>query len=109
MDGKPTDDGDDDADQVDAGRGAELSFFVDLDSVLAFIHDICRDDWEVPFQNRFEWLVATLGKYQEQPTLLNPHLCEMLTPLTERMIDIATTSTLDTSRTSVIEVGVYHI
>lgn len=108
MDGKLTDDRDDDTDQV-AGHGTELSFFVDLDSVLAFIRDICEDDWELPFQNRFEWVVATLGKYQEQPTLLNPHLCEMLTPLTDRMIVIATTSTLDTSRTSTVEVGIFLI
>ena len=105
MDSKPSNDGDDDTDQVDAGRGAELSFFVELDSVLAFICDVCRDDWELPFQSRFEWLVATLGKYQEQPTLLNPHLCEMLTPLTEKMIDIATASTSNTSRASGNEVG----
>ena len=102
MESKPTDNDT----EVDAGHGAELSFFVYLDVVLAFIRDICSDSWEHPFQSRFELLVATLGKYQEQPTLLNPHLYEMLTPLTERMIDIATTSTLNTSRTSAIKVGV---
>ena len=108
MDGKITDDRDDDTDQV-AGHGTELSFFVDLDTVLAFIRDICYDDWELPFQDRYEWVVATLGKYQEQPTLLDPHLCEMLAPLMDRMIVIATNSTLDTSRTSTIEVGFFFI
>ena len=87
----------------DGGFGVELSFFVDREAVVAFIKEICSANWEVSFQ-RFEWLVATLSKYQEQPTLLNPHLSEMLTPMTEIMISIATTVANDTTRVSLLEV-----
>ena len=88
----------------DPGFGAELSFFVDRDAIVAFIHEICSESWEISFKDKFEWSVATLSKYQEQPTILNPHLSEMLTPMTERMITIATSVALDTNRTSLFEV-----
>jgi hypothetical protein len=88
----------------DPGFGAELSFFVDRDAFVAFISEICSENWEGAFKDKFEWSVATLSKYQEQPTLLNPHLSEMLTPMTERMITIATSVALDTNRTSLFEV-----
>lgn len=88
----------------DPGFGAELSFFVDRDAIVAFINEICSENWEGVFKDKFEWSVATLSKYQEQPTLLNPHLSEMLTPMTERMITIATSVALDTNRASLFEV-----
>jgi hypothetical protein len=88
----------------DPGFGAELSFFVDRDAFVAFINEICSENWEGVFKDKFEWSVATLSKYQEQPTLLNPHLSEMLTPMTERMITIATSVAIDTNRTSLFEV-----
>ena len=92
-----------DIDLTDGGFGVELSFFVDRDAVVIFIKEICSDKWELAFQ-RFEWLVATLSKYQEQPTLLNPHLSEMLTPMTEIMISIATTVANDETRVSLLQV-----
>lgn len=95
--------GEEDIDLTDGGFGVELSFFVDRDAVVTFIKEICSDKWELAFQ-RFEWLVATLSKYQEQPTLLNPHLSEMLTPMTEIMITIATAVANDTTRVSLLQV-----
>ena len=95
--------GEEDIDLTDGGFGVELSFFVDRDAVVTFIKEICSDKWELAFQ-RFEWLVATLSKYQEQPTLLNPHLSEMLTPMTEIMISIATTVANDETRVSLLQV-----
>ena len=95
--------GEEDIDLTDGGFGVELSFFVDRDAVVTFIKEICSDKWELAFQ-RFEWLVATLSKYQEQPTLLNPHLSEMLTPMTEIMISIATTVANDKTRVSLLQV-----
>ena len=92
-------------DQNDGGFGAELSFFIDREAVVAAIKDICSENWKVAFDQKFEWLVATLNKYQEQPTLLNPHLTEMLTPMTEIMITIATSVANDTTRTSLLQVS----
>ena len=48
-------------------------------------------------------LDATLSKYQEQPTLLNQHLREVLTPLTDIMISITTAVVNDTTRVSLLE------
>ena len=91
-------------DPVDDGCGAELSFFVDRDYVVDFILKVCGENWEAEFTEKFELVVAALGKYQEQPTLLNPHLSEMLTPMTEKMIVIATSVAADVSDTSIIKV-----
>ena len=79
--------------------------FLYSESVVAAIKDICSENWKVAFDQKFEWLVATLNKYQEQPTLLNPHLTEMLTPMTEIMITIATSVANDKTRTSLLQVS----
>ena len=91
---------DEEEDPTETGFGIELSFFVDREAVVAVIHEICGEKWKATFDQKFEWLVATLGKYQEQPTLLNPHLSEMLTPMTESMIKIATDVAADRSLAS---------
>jgi hypothetical protein len=96
--------GEEDQDQGDGAFGVELSFFVDREAVVAAIKEICSANWLTAFTEKFEWLVATLSKYQEQPTLLNPHLSEMLTPMTERMITISTAVALDKTRTSLFQV-----
>ena len=86
----------------DGGFGVELSFFVDREAVVAFVKEIYSVNWKVSF-HRFEWLVATLSKYQEQPTLLGQHLSEVLTPLTDIMISITTAVVNDTTRVSLLE------
>ena len=91
-------------DPVDDGCGAELSFFVDRDYVLEFIRKVCGESWEVEFTEKLDLITAALGKYQEQPTLLNPHLSEMLTPMTEKMITIATSVAADVSNSLVLKV-----
>ena len=96
--------GEEGTDPVDDGYGAELSFFVDRDFVVEFILKVCSESWEVAFTEKFDLVVAALGKYQEQPTLLNPHLSEMLTPMTEKMITIATSVAADVSNSLVLKV-----
>ena len=87
----------------DGGFGVELSFFVDREAVVAFVKEIYSVNWKVSF-HRFEWLVATSSKYQEQPTLLGQHLSEVLTPLTDIMISITTAVVNDTTHVSLLEV-----
>jgi hypothetical protein len=96
--------GEEGIDPADDGYGAELSFFVDRDIVVGFIHKVCCDSWEVEFTEKFDLIVAALGKYQEQPTLLNPHLSEMLTPMTEKMIVIASSVAADVSDPLILKV-----
>lgn len=83
----------------------ELSFFVDSKAVVEVIIEMCSDNWLLPFTQKFEWLSATLSKYQEQPILLNPHLTEMLTPITERMMKIATSAAKDKIESSSFQVS----
>jgi hypothetical protein len=81
----------------------ELSFFVDREAVVVVIKEICSDDWSSAFTKKFDWLSTSLSKYQEQPTLLSPHLSEMLTPITDRMLQISTAVALDSNRTSLFQ------
>jgi hypothetical protein len=77
------------------GEGAEsekeLTFFADRRAVVSCIEELSSDDssWKNAFESRFDWLSLTLCKYQEQPTLLNPHLHEMIEPITIRLLDLA--------------------
>ena len=96
--------GEEGTDPVDDGYGAELSFFVDRDFVVEFILKVCSESWEVEFTEKFDLVVAALGKYQEQPTLLNPHLSEMLTPITEKMTVIAASVAVDVSDPLILKV-----
>lgn len=91
-------------DPVDDGCGTELSFFVDRDYVVEFIHKVCGESWDVEFTEKFDLITAALGKYQEQPTLLNPHLSEMLTPMTEKMITIAISVAVDVLDSLILKV-----
>ena len=74
---------------------ADLSFFVDRPLVVQFILACCGDSWETTFQTQFERVSILLGKYQEQPVLLNPHLTEMLSPITTRMLEMISLSGSD--------------
>ena len=62
------------------GLSSELTLFVDKHEVLLCIGEIIAD--VKAFEIRFEHLEKLLGKYQEQPTLLNSALDEMITPMT---------------------------
>jgi hypothetical protein len=69
----------------------EAVFFVEREEVLAKIASVCREGGCGSFEATFEYLVATLGKYQEQPTLLNSSLGDMMSPLTTRMLELVET------------------
>jgi len=73
------------------GATEEAVFFVEREDVLAKIASVCRDGGNDSFEATFEYLVATLGKYQEQPTLLNSSLGDMMSPLTTRMLELVET------------------
>lgn len=90
---------------------AELSFFIDREAVVAVIKEICGDNWSAAFTEKFDWLCTSLSKYQEQPTLLSPHLSEMLTPITDRMLQISIEVALDSNRASsfqILEIPQFH-
>ena len=67
----------------------ELSFFSDCDEAVALICSLSSDSWQPKFIETFSSLTSILVKYQEQPILLNPSLGILLTPLTERLVDVA--------------------
>lgn len=72
--------------------GSDLSFFIDKEEVIHFIQIISRsaDILECceAFDKKYEWLVLTMSKYQEQPMLLNSSLSDLITPLADRMLTI---------------------
>ena len=92
------------ADENQLQDSGELSFFSERYEVLKAIKSICDGAELSLFSVKFDWLVIVLGKYQEQPTLLNPYLFEMMNPLTTKVLDIA--MDLDSTR---IEIFVSHL
>jgi hypothetical protein len=77
-----------------SGVSGEISFFSDKEEVLVAINEICSNKWEIIFEKKFDWLQLVLGRYQEQPTLLGSSIQELITPMTDKMLDIV--STIDT-------------
>ena len=75
-------------------EGGDLSFFGERSVVVQFILKCCSPAWETSFSN-FDRITLTLSKYQEQPVLLNPHLTEMLSPITTRMLEMVSSSGSD--------------
>lgn len=75
-------------DGKEGGLGSEISYFQDKEEVLKVIVSICGSANEKEFEAHFEWLELTLGKYQEQPVLLQESLPSLIDPLTERMLAI---------------------
>ena len=67
---------------------ASASYFVEKVQVLVCIESLCSAGWEASFDSSFDYLTLTLGKYQEQPTLLSSSLCEMVTPLTQQILEL---------------------
>ena len=67
---------------------SEATFFRHRDEVLAAVLGLCGNNWEIIWNEKWEWLQATLSLYQEQPTLLTPHLEELIVPLTSRLLII---------------------
>lgn len=84
----------DDEPIASAGVSGEISFFSDKEEVLVVINEICSNTWEIIFEKKFDWLQLVLGRYQEQPTLLGSSIQELITPMTDKMLDIV--STIDT-------------
>ena len=71
------------------------SYFREREDVLVAIASVCagggqaEGGWdEAGFVKSFEFLTLTLGKYQEQPTLLSSSLGEMVEPLTQQLVNI---------------------
>jgi hypothetical protein len=80
---------DDDAEPGEAEfLSSELTHFADYDVVLEAILSFCgpSDKWGKEWKAKWEWLGMVLAKYQEQPTILNPHLEDLITPITNRLI-----------------------
>lgn len=69
---------------------SELTQFVDLDEVVQAIQAFCGVEWEGAWKSKWEGLIMVLSKYQEQPTLLNPHLETLVSPLTGRLLELMT-------------------
>ena len=67
---------------------SELTHFVEFDVVMQSIELFCQPDWKVAWKSKWDWLVILLGKYQEQPTLLNPYLEALITPIANRLLKL---------------------
>lgn len=67
---------------------SEATFFRHRDEVLEVVLALCGTEWEHTWNDKWEWLQATLSLYQEQPTLLTPHLEELIVPLTSKLLRI---------------------
>ena len=65
-----------------------IDFFKDKDAVIMTIEQLVSLSWE-KYLDKIEWLSMTLTRYQEQPSLLAPSLLLMLTPLADKIIDLA--------------------
>ena len=72
-----------------SGYGAELTFFSDRDRVNSAIRSVCSEAWASNYTSDQDSLALMLGKYQEQSTLLNPYLEELISPLFSKILDIA--------------------
>ena len=70
---------------------SEISFFVEHLEVTTFVHGLCDINWQHTWRERWEWFTITISKYQEQSNILNPHLEEIVSPLTECMLKIIRT------------------
>ena len=84
----------DDSAEIDSEHDAdfiksELTHFVDYDAVQDTIFKFCLPEgWDVYWDQKWEWLVAIVSKYQEQSSLLNPHLENLITPICNRLIEL---------------------
>jgi hypothetical protein len=68
---------------------SELTHFVDYEGVHDAISKFCLSEgWEIHWDQKWEWLTATVSKYQEQSSLLNPHLENLITPICSRLIEL---------------------
>jgi hypothetical protein len=72
-----------------SGYGAEITFFSDRHRVNSAIKNVCSEDWASTNTSDQDSLALMLGKYQEQSTLLNPYLEELISPLFSKILDIA--------------------
>lgn len=79
---QPPDDFEEDADFIKS----ELTHFADFDVVLQTLNSFCGPAWKKQWAEKWEWLVMLVSKYQEQPTLLSPHLEDLISPLCQRLL-----------------------
>jgi hypothetical protein len=79
----------------------ETAQFVESEAVREAVARFAAETWdEGYFGARWDWLVVTIAKYQEMPTLLSPHLEPILGPVFERLIITMTGFGLMSSRAS---------
>ena len=67
---------------------SELTHFTDFDVVLQTTNSFCGSGWEKQWSEKWEWLVMLVSKYQEQPTLLSPHLEDLISPLCKHLLEL---------------------
>ena len=72
---------------------SELTHFSDFGTVLEVILLLCESSctWERDWNTHWEPLVMMISKYQEQPSLLNPHLESLVTPLCTQILSLMET------------------
>lgn len=73
---------------------SEISFFKEHIECISVIKNFCESDWEQHYNEKREWLNITMIKYLEQPSLLNPYLEDLVTPLSETMLRIVSSVTI---------------
>lgn len=66
---------------------SETAQFVESEAVRETVGRLAGPVWdEAFFGAQWDWLVITIAKYQEMPTLLNPYLEPILGPVFERLV-----------------------
>ena len=65
---------------------SELTHFVEYEFVSESIQIFCGQSWESAWDQKWESVVVAVSKYQEQSTLLNPHLESLVTPICTQLV-----------------------
>jgi hypothetical protein len=68
---------------------SEEEYFSDWHNVKKFIAEVVSvGSWEAAWTQQWEIISTSLLIFQEQPTLLSPHLEDIVVPLTNSLIEI---------------------
>lgn len=68
------------------GVGSELQYFVEKDLCLNLLVQLCGPLTPTEFRSKYEEYNKVLLKYLEQPLLLNPHIVDLVAPLSSALM-----------------------
>lgn len=67
------------------GVSSELQYFVEKDVCLNLLAELCGPLTPAEFKPKYEEYNKVMLKYLEQPLLLNPHIVDMVAPLSQSL------------------------